>query len=53
MNLKKGTNIKGENGNLLRDPQSVLNRWKNFFNQVLSVHGVHMLGRRIYIWLSH
>jgi hypothetical protein len=27
--------IKGENGNLLADPQSVLNRWKNFFKQVL------------------
>jgi hypothetical protein len=33
--------IKNENGNLLADPQSVLNRWKNFFNQVLNVHGVH------------
>jgi hypothetical protein len=33
--------IKDENDNLLADPQSVLNRWKNFFNQVLNVHGVH------------
>jgi hypothetical protein len=33
--------IKDENGNLLADPQSVLNRWKNFFNQVLNVHRVH------------
>jgi hypothetical protein len=33
--------IKDENGNLLADPQSVLNRLKNFFNQVLNVHGVH------------
>jgi hypothetical protein len=33
--------IKDENGNLLADPQSVLNRWKNFFNQILNVHGVH------------
>jgi hypothetical protein len=23
---------KDENGNLLADPQNVLNRWKNFFN---------------------
>jgi hypothetical protein len=23
--------IKDENGNLLADPQSILNRWKNFF----------------------
>jgi hypothetical protein len=33
--------IKDENGNLLTDPFSVLNRWKKFFNQVLNVHGVH------------
>jgi hypothetical protein len=33
--------IKDENGNLIADPQNVLNRWKNFFNHVLNVHGVH------------
>jgi hypothetical protein len=33
--------IKDDNGNLLADPQNVLNKWKNFFNQVLNVHGVH------------
>jgi hypothetical protein len=33
--------MKDENGNLLTDPHSVLNGWKNFFNQVLNVHGVH------------
>jgi hypothetical protein len=33
--------IKDENGNLLTDPQSVLNRWKNFYNQVLNVCGVY------------
>jgi hypothetical protein len=33
--------IKDENGNLIADPQNVLNRWKNFFNQLLNVHGVH------------
>jgi hypothetical protein len=26
---------------VLADPQSVLDRWKNFFNHVLNVHGVH------------
>jgi hypothetical protein len=45
MNLRKGTNLefilKDENGNLLADPQNVLNMWKSFFNQVLNVHGVH------------
>jgi hypothetical protein len=33
--------IKDENGNLLADPQNVLNGWKNVFNQVLDVHGVY------------
>jgi hypothetical protein len=33
--------IKDENGNLLPDPHGVLNRWKNFFNQVLNVYGIH------------
>jgi hypothetical protein len=33
--------IKDENGNLIADLQNVLNRWKNFFNQVLNVHSVH------------
>jgi hypothetical protein len=35
------TIIKDEYSNLLGDQQSVLIRWKNFFNQVLNVHGVH------------
>jgi hypothetical protein len=33
--------IKDGNGNLLADPYGVLNRWKNSFNQVLNVHGIH------------
>jgi hypothetical protein len=33
--------IKDENGNLLADPKNVLNRWKNFFNQVINVYGLH------------
>jgi hypothetical protein len=44
--FKKGyqptINIKNyENCDLLTDPQSVLNRWKNFFKQVLNVHEIH------------
>jgi hypothetical protein len=35
--------IKDENGNLLAELQSVLNRWKNFFNQVLNVQRVHVV----------
>jgi hypothetical protein len=50
MNLREGTNlefiIRDENGNLLADPQSVLNRWKNFFHQVLNVHGIHNAGHK-------
>jgi hypothetical protein len=45
--------IKDENGNLIADPQSVLNRRKNFFKQVLNMPGVQILGRWIYIGLSH
>jgi hypothetical protein len=33
--------IQDENDNLIADPQNILNRWKNFFNQVLNVLGVH------------
>jgi hypothetical protein len=33
--------ITDKNCNLLADPQMVVNRWKNFFNQVLKVHDVH------------
>jgi hypothetical protein len=33
--------MKDENGNLLADPQSVLKRWKNVFNQVLNINGIH------------
>jgi hypothetical protein len=33
--------IKVENGNLIADFHSILNMWKNFFRQVLNVHGIH------------
>jgi hypothetical protein len=46
------TDKKDEKGNLLADLQSVLNRWKNFFNQVLNVHGVHSV-RQTDIYDSH
>jgi hypothetical protein len=42
MNLRKVTNfVKDKNGNLLTDLHSFLNKWKNFFNQVLHMYGVH------------
>jgi hypothetical protein len=34
---------------VLADPQIVLNRWKNFCNQVLNVHVVHDV-RQMDIW---
>jgi hypothetical protein len=44
--LKKGyqpeTNfVKDENGDLLADLHSILRRWKNYFCQLLNVHGVN------------
>jgi hypothetical protein len=32
--------VKDENGDLLADPQNILNRWKNYFSQFLNVHNV-------------
>jgi hypothetical protein len=34
------TNTKDENGDLLADFHSILNRWKNYFCQLLNIHGV-------------
>jgi hypothetical protein len=31
--------VKGERGDLLTDPHKILNRWKNYFCQLLNVHG--------------
>jgi hypothetical protein len=36
--------VKEKKGDLLVDPHKILNRWKNYFCQLLSVHGAH--GRR-------
>jgi hypothetical protein len=33
--------IKDENVDLLADSHSTLNRWKNYFCQLLNVHGVN------------
>jgi hypothetical protein len=40
--------MKDENCNLIADPQNFLNRWKDFFNQVLNVHEFHNV-RQMYI----
>jgi hypothetical protein len=31
--------VKDERGDLLADPHKILNRWKNYFFQLLNVHG--------------
>jgi hypothetical protein len=31
--------VKDERGDLLADPNEILNRWKNYFCQLLNVHG--------------
>jgi hypothetical protein len=33
--------VKAENGDLLADSHSILNRWKNYFCQLLNVHQVN------------
>jgi hypothetical protein len=37
--------VKDERGDLLSVPQNILNRWKNYFCQLLNVQGQVMLGR--------
>jgi hypothetical protein len=32
--------VKDENGDLLADSHGILNRWKNYFSQLLNVHTV-------------
>jgi hypothetical protein len=33
--------VKEKNSDLLADSHSILNRWKNYFCQLLNVHGVN------------
>jgi hypothetical protein len=37
--------VKDENGDFLEDSQNILNRWKNYFSQLLNVHRVNDVGR--------
>jgi hypothetical protein len=32
--------VKDENGDLLADSYNILNKWKNYFSQLLNVHNV-------------
>jgi hypothetical protein len=40
--------VKDENGDSLADSHNILNRWKNYFSQLLNVHRVMMSGRNKY-----
>jgi hypothetical protein len=44
--------VKDENGYLLADSNTILNRWKSYFSQLLNVHDVSDV-RQNYIQLSH
>jgi hypothetical protein len=33
--------VKDENGDLLADSRSILNKWKNYFSQLLNVYNVN------------
>jgi hypothetical protein len=35
--------VKDENGDLLEDSHNILNRWKNYFSQLLNVHNVRQI----------
>jgi hypothetical protein len=37
--------VKDERGELLADPHKILNRWKNYFCQLLNVHGTSGVGQ--------
>jgi hypothetical protein len=38
--FKRGYLVKDENGDLLADSHNILNRWKNYFSQLLNVQRV-------------
>jgi hypothetical protein len=45
--------VKDENDDLLAHSNNVLNRWKNYFCQLLNVHGVNDVRQTECIQLSH
>jgi hypothetical protein len=44
--------VKDESDDLLADSHNILNRWKNYYSQLLNVHRVSDV-RQKYIQLSH
>jgi hypothetical protein len=45
--------MKDENGNLLADSYSILNRWKNYLSQLLMYVGLVILGRGKHMQQNH
>jgi hypothetical protein len=46
--------VKDENGDLFADSYNILNRWKNYFSQLLNVHNVSDVRQiEVYIRLNH
>jgi hypothetical protein len=43
--------VKDQNGDLLADSNNILNRWKNYFSQLLNVHNVRDV-RQIQIYTA-
>ena len=40
--------VKDKKGDLVADPHSIMERWRNYFSQLLNVHEVKDLGRQKY-----
>jgi hypothetical protein len=51
MNLRGAA--KDENSDRLADSHNILNRWKNYFSQLLNVHNVIDVRQIEYIRLNH
>jgi hypothetical protein len=45
--------VKDERGDLLADPLKILSRWKNYFCQLLNIHGAGGVSRLKCIQLNH
>jgi hypothetical protein len=43
MNQPRSSLVKDENGDLLADSHNILNRWKNYFSQLLNVLNVPLV----------
>jgi hypothetical protein len=56
MTSRRGTSLeiaKDEKGDLVADSHSIMTRWRNYFSQLLNVHGAKDLGRQRYTQQNH